>query len=114
MDDIGVILVLVEILDFVAQRQRQRQGVGRGEHHHMLHMGALGSLMAALIHHIQADQQVGIHLFNVLADALHTVTGIHQVQSRADHVGGIERKDDLRGHHADHRGNIALFQARSP
>ena len=56
MDDIGVILVLVEILDFVTQRQRQRQGVGRGEHHHMLHMGALGSLMAALIHHIQADQ----------------------------------------------------------
>ena len=114
MDDIGVILVLVKILDFVTQRQRQRQGVGRGEHHHMLHMGALGSLMAALIHHIQADQQVGIHLFNVLTDALHTVTGIHQVQSRADHVGGIERKDDLRGHHADHRGDIALFQARGP
>ena len=80
----------------------------------MLHMGALGSLMAALIHHIQADQQVGIHLFNVLTDALHTVTGIHQVQSCADHVGGIERKDDLRGHHADHSGDIALFQARGP
>ena len=114
VDDVGMVLVLVEILDLVTQRQRQRQGIGRGEHHHMLHMGALGSLMAALIHHIQADQQVGIHLFNVLTDTLHTVTGIHQVQSRADHVSGIERKDDLRGHHADHRGDIALFQARGP
>ena len=56
VDDVGMVLVLVEILDLVTQRQRQRQGVGRGEHHHMLHMGALGSLMAALIHHIQADQ----------------------------------------------------------
>ena len=98
----------------VADGQMQRQRVCRADDQNALHIGALFCLVAALIGHIQADQQVGIHLFNVLTDALHTVTGIHQVQSRANHVSGIERKDDLRGHHADHRGDIALFQARGP
>ena len=65
--------------------------------------------MAAGVHHVQADQQAGLHLLDVLPDALGAVPGVHQIQGSAQQVGGVEGVDHLRGHHADHRDDIALF-----
>ena len=65
--------------------------------------------MAAGVHHVQADEQAGLHLLNVLPDALGAVPGVHQIQGSAQQVGGVEGVDHLRGHHADHRDDIALF-----
>ena len=44
----------------------QRQGVGGGHHQHPFHVGALGSLLAAVVDHVQADEQVGVHLGDVI------------------------------------------------
>ena len=65
--------------------------------------------MAAGVHHVQADQQAGLHLLDVLPDALGAVPGVYQIQGSAQQVGGVEGVDHLRGHHADHRDDIALF-----
>ena len=111
---IGVVLVAVGVGDFVADGQRQGQRVGRGKHDDPLHMGAPGGLTAAVVHHVQADQQMGIHFLDVLMDAVGAVPGVHQIQGRADAVGGVERIDDLRGHHADHGDDITLSDARRP
>ena len=89
----------------------QRQGIGRADHQHTLHMGVFCRLMAALIRHIQADKQVRIHFLDVFADALGAVTGVHQIQRCTDHVGSVERINDLRCHHADHCGDIAFLHA---
>ena len=78
------------------------------------HVGALCGLMAALVHDVQADEKVGIHLFDILMDALNAVAGVHKVQGSADHVGGVEQGNDLRGHDADHRHDVALFDPDAP
>ena len=54
---------------------------------------------------------MGVHLGDVIVDALSTIARVHQIQGGTDHVGSIERIDDLRGHHADHGGNVAFFHA---
>ena len=77
-------------------------------------MGAPGGLTAAVIHHVQADQQTRIHFLDVLMDAVGAVPGVHQIQGRTDAVGGVERIDDLRGHHADHGDDITLSDACRP
>ena len=110
-DHVGRIAVLVGGGQLVAHGQMQRQGVGGGHHQHPFHVGALGSLLAAVVDHVQADEQVGVHLGDVLVDALSTIARVHQIQGGTDHVGSIERIDDLRGHHADHGGNVAFFHA---
>ena len=75
-------------------------------------MGALCSLTAAFVNDVQAEEDVGIHLLDVFPDALFAVTGVYQIQGGTDQVGGIERIDDFRGHHADHGGDIAFFHAQ--
>ena len=92
----------------------QRQGVGGGHHQHPFHVGALGSLLAAVVDHVQADEQVGVHLGDVIVDALSTIARVHQIQGGTDHVGSIERIDDLRGHHADHGDDITLSDTCRP
>ena len=57
---------------------------------------------------------MGIHLFDILTDALDAVAGVHKVQGSAHHVGGVEQGDDLRGHDADHRDDVALFHPGAP
>ena len=111
VQNVGFVLVLIGVGHLVADAERERQGVGRGEDDHTLHMGALGGLTAALVHHVQADEQVRVHFLNVIADALDAVAGVHQVQGGTNEVGSVERVDDLRGHHADHGDDIALFDA---
>ena len=74
-------------------------------------MGALGSLIAALIRHIQAEQQVGVHLLDVFVDSFGAVAGVHQIQGGPDAVRCIESVNDLRSHHADDGDDVALFDA---
>ena len=57
---------------------------------------------------------MGVHLLDILMDALDAVAGVHKVQGSADHVGGVEQGDDLRGHDADHRHDVALFDPDAP
>ena len=108
---VGFVAVAVGIGGLVADGQMQRQGVRRGDHDHPLHMGALGGLIAALIRHIQAEQQVGVHLLDVFVDAFGAVAGVHQIQGGPDAVRCIESVNDLRGHHADDGDDVALFDA---
>ena len=111
VEDVGGVVVLVRVLQLITYGHGQGQGVGRGHHQDALHMGALGSLDTAVVGHVQADQQVRVHLSDVVVDALHAVPGVHQVQGGTDQVHSVESVDDLRGHDADHRGNVALLQA---
>ena len=111
---VGFVLVFIRGGQLIAQLQVDGQGVGRGEHQHPLHVGALGGLTAALVHHVQADEQVGVHFLDVIPDALHAVAGVHQVQRGTDEVGRIEGIDDLGGHDAHHRDDVALFDAEAP
>ena len=113
-DDVGSIFVLVGGGQLVAQGHGRGQRVGRGEDDDLFHIGAPGSLAAAVVHHVQADQQVGVHLLNVLTDAFDAVAGVHQIQGGSHHVGGIKQGDDLRGHDADHRDDVALFHPGAP
>ena len=113
-DDVGSIFVLVGGGQLVAYGHHRGQRVGRREDDDLFHVGALCGLTAALVHHVQADQQVGVHLLNVLTDAFDAVAGVHKVQGSADHVGGIKQGDDLRGHDADHRDDVALFHPGAP
>ena len=106
---VGGVAVFIRVGQLVAHGFGQRQAVGGAEHHHPLHAGALCGLMAAGVHHVQADEQAGLHLLDVLPDALGAVPGVHQIQGSAQQVGGVEGVDHLRGHHADHRDDIALF-----
>ena len=108
-DDVGSIFVLVGGGQLVAYGHHRGQRVGRREDDDLFHVGALCGLTAALVHDVQADEKVGVHLLNVLTDALDAVAGVHQIQGSADHVGGVEQGDDLRGHDADHRDDVALF-----
>ena len=108
---VGFVAVAVGIGGLVADGQMQRQGVRRGDHDHSLHMGALGGLIAALIRHIQAEQQVGVHLLDVFVDAFGAVAGVHQIQGGPDAVRCIESVNDLRGHHTDDGDDVALFDA---
>ena len=98
---IGVVLVAVGIGDLVADGQRQGQRVGRGKHNDPLHMGAPGGLTAAVIHHVQADQQMGIHFLDVLMDAVGAVPGVHQIQGRTDAVSSVERIDGYQNRELD-------------
>ena len=91
----------------------QRQGVCGADDQHALHIGALFCLVAALIGHIQADQQAGIHLLDVLVDALNAVARVHQIQRCADHIDSVEGIDHLGGHHADNGDDVALLHAES-
>ena len=113
-DDVGSIFVLVGGGQLVAYGHHRGQRVGRREDDDLFHVGALCGLTAALVHDVQADEKVGIHLFDILMDALDAVAGVHKVQSGADHVGGVEQSDDLRGHDADHRHDVALFDPDAP
>ena len=113
-DDVGSIFVLVGGGQLVAYGHHRGQRVGRREDDDLFHVGALCGLTAALVHHVQADQQVGIHLFDILTDALDAVAGVHQIQGGSHHVGGVEQGDDLRGHDADHRDDVALFHPGAP
>ena len=113
-DDVGSIFVLVGGGQLVAYGHQRGQRVGRREDDDLFHVGALCGLTAALVHHVQADQQVGIHLFDILTDALDAVAGVHQIQGGSHHVGGIKQGDDLRGHDADHRDDVALFYPGAP
>ena len=113
-DDVGSIFVLVGGGQLVAYGHHRGQRVGRREDDDLFHVGALCGLTAALVHHVQADQQVGVHLLNVLTDAFDAVAGVHKVQGSADHVGGVEQGNDLRGHDADHRHDVALFDPGAP
>ena len=111
VDDVGGVVILIRVLQLVAHGHRQGQRVGRRHHQNALHMGALGSLDTAVVGHVQADQQVRVHLSDVVVDALHAVPGVHQVQGGTDQVRSVESVDDLRGHDADHRGNVVPLQA---
>ena len=113
-DDVGSIFVLVGGGQLVAYGHHRGQRVGRREDDDLFHVGALCGLTAALVHDVQADEKVGIHLFDILMDALDAVAGVHKVQGSADHVGGVEQSDDLRGHDADHRHDVALFDPDAP
>ena len=84
-DHVGRIAVLVGGGQLVAHGQMQRQGVGGGHHQHPFHVGALGSLLAAVVDHVQADEQVGVHLGDVIVDALSTIARVHQIQGGTDH-----------------------------
>ena len=113
-DDVGGIFVLVGGGQLVAYGHHRGQRVGRREDDDLFHVGALCGLTAALVHDVQADEKVGIHLLDILMDALDAVAGVHKVQSGADHVSGVEQSDDLRGHDADHRHDVALFDPDAP
>ena len=113
-DDVGSIFVLVGGGQLVAYGHHRGQRVGRREDDDLFHVGALCGLAAALVHDVQADEKVGIHLFDILMDALDAVAGVHKVQGSADHVGGVEQGDDLRGHDADHRHDVALLDPDAP
>ena len=113
-DDVGGIFVLVGGGQLVAYGHHRGQRVGRREDDDLFHVGALCGLTAALVHDVQADEKVGVHLFDILMDALDAVAGVHKVQGGADHVSGVEQSDDLRGHDADHRHDVALFDPDAP
>ena len=113
-DDVGSIFVLVGGGQLVTYGHHRGQRVGRREDDDLFHVGALCGLTAALVHHVQADEKVGIHLFDILTDALDAVAGVHQIQGGSHHVGGIKQGDDLRGHDADHRDDVALFHPGAP
>ena len=113
-DDVGSIFVLVGGGQLVAYGHHRGQRVGRREDDDLFHVGALCGLTAALVHDVQADEKVGIHLFDILMDALDAVAGVHKVQGSANHVGGVEQGNDLRGHDADHRHDVALFDPDAP
>ena len=113
-DDVGSIFVLVGGGQLVAYGHHRGQRVGRREDDDLFHVGALCGLTAALVHDVQADEKVGIHLFDILTDALDAVAGVHQIQGGSHHVGGIKQGDDLRGHDADHRDDVALFHPGAP
>ena len=113
-DDVGGIFVLVGGGQLVSYSHHRGQRVGRREDDDLFHVGALCGLTAALVHDVQADQKMGVHLFDVLVDALDTVAGVYKVQGGADHVSGVEQSDDLRGHDADHRHDVALFDPDAP
>ena len=71
------------------------------------------------LHEVYGDfggkkKKVGIHLFDILTDAFDAVAGVHQIQGGSHHVGGIKQGDDLRGHDADHRDDVALFHPGAP
>ena len=89
-DDVGSIFVLVGGGQLVAYGHHRGQRVGRREDDDLFHGGAPCGLTAALVHDVQADEKVGIHLFDILMDALDAVAGVHKVQGSADHVGGVE------------------------
>ena len=113
-DDVGSIFVLVGGGQLVACGHHRGQRVGRREDDDLFHVGAPCGLTAALVHDVQADEKVGIHLFDILMDALDAVAGVHQIQGGSHHVGGIKQGDDLRGHDADHRDDVALFYPGAP
>ena len=97
----------------VADGQMQRQRVCGADDQHALYIGALFCLVAALIGHIQANQQAGIYLFDVLVDALNAVARVHQIQRCADHIDSVEGIDHLGGHHTDNGDDVALLHAES-
>ena len=113
VDHIGLVAVLIGVGQLVADGQMQRQRVCGADDQNALHIGALFCLVAALIGHIQADQQAGIHLLDVLVDALNAVARVHQIQRCADHIDSVEGIDHLGGHHADNGDDVALFHAES-
>ena len=71
----------------------------------------LGSLTAALVDDIEADQQVRVYFFDVVMDAFGAVARVHEIQGRTDAVCGIKRINDLRRHHADHGDDVAFLDA---
>ena len=113
VDHVGLVAVLVRVGQLVANGQMQRQGVCGADDQHALHIGALFCLVAALIGHIQANQQAGIHLLDVLVDALNAVARVHQIQRCADHIDSVEGVDHLGGHHTDNGDDVALLHAES-
>ena len=113
-DGVGGVLVLVGGGQPIAHGHHRGQGVGRREDDDLFHVGALGGLTAALVHDVQADQKMGVHLLDVLVDAFDTVAGVYEVQGGADHVCCIEQGDDLGGHDAHHRYDVALLDADAP
>ena len=113
VDHVGLVAVLIGVGQLVADGQMQRQRVCRADDQNTLHIGALFCLVAALIGHIQADQQAGIHLLDVLVDALNAVARVHQIQRCADHIDSVEGIDHLGGHHTDNGDDVALLHAES-
>ena len=113
-DGVGGVLVLVGGGQPIAHGHHRGQGVGRREDDDLFHVGALGGLTAALVHDVQADQKMGVHLLDVLVDALDAVAGVYEVQGGADHVCCIEQGDDLGGHDAHDRYDVALLDADAP
>ena len=113
VDHVGLVAVLVGVGQLIADGQMQRQGVCGADNQHALHIGALFCLVAALIGHIQADQQAGIYFLDVLVDALNAVARVHQIQRCADHIDSVEGIDHLGGHHTDNGDDVALFHAES-
>ena len=111
MDHVGLVAVLIGVGQLVADSQMQRQGVCGADDQNALHIGALFCLVAALVGHIQTDQQAGIHLLDVLVDALNAVARVHQIQRCTDHIGSVEGVDHLGGHHADNGDDVALLHA---
>ena len=113
-DGVGGVLVLVGGGQSIAHGHHRGQGVGRREDDDLFHVGALGGLTAALVDDVQADQKMGVHLLDILVDALDAVAGVYEVQGGADHVCCIEQGDDLGGHDAHHRYDVALLDADAP
>ena len=113
VDYIGLVAVLIGVGQLVADGQMQRQRVCGADDQNALHIGALFCLVAALIGHIQADQQAGIYLFDVLVDALNAVARVHQIQRCTDHIDSVEGVNHLGGHHADNGDDVALLHAES-
>ena len=113
-DDVGGIFVLVGGGQLVSYGHHRGQRVGRREDDDLFHVGALCGLTAALVHDVQADEKVGVHLFDILMDALDTVAGVHKVQGGTDHVRCIEQGNDLGGHDAHYRYDVALLDADAP
>ena len=113
MDHVGLVAVLIGVGQLVADGQMQRQGVCGADDQNALHIGALFCLVAALIGHIQADQQAGIYLLDVFVDTLNAVARVHQIQRCTDHIDSVEGIDHLGGHHTDNGDDVALLHAES-